>query len=362
MNWIRENTFWSSIIGVLVVLVGITYYVYYSTPLQQERDKAERTISSLNQSVQQSQQAPDLEASIPPKQLIDRLKENEQKHKEDIGQLSLRLLELGKGIEEWFEQNRFPNPGFFESIYQERRGQLTQVINRNLASADEEGDGGFLGGNDDEDEQRIDWPDNPTENMQKTQLTQKKFWIIKRLVRDILFVEASSLQELSFEGQPDPVTVLDGQTLLQRYGVSGSITLPPEQVGRFLARLVQVDTGEEDTPNLMMHVKNYRLVKRRTTPRILSNLEEAGQDAFFTFPLVISGDLNNWQLSSAELPPLLQKPSNVKLEFGIIVYDPHEPTLVTLLKEAGYGNEDLKEVFQPFYSSDEFNRFTNGNN
>lgn len=360
MNWIRENTFWSSIIGILVVLVGITAYVYSSTPLQKEQEKVDTAINDLNSQVQQSKQAPDLEAEIPPDALINRLREREQMHRKDIAELAERLLELGQGIEQWFTQNRDPEEGRFESAYQDRRNELTNLIDQELGAVDQEEDSGFLDGGDNQDEEQVDWPDNPTEDMPDT---QKKFWIIKRLVQDIIFAGADSFQNLSFASdRQDPITVLDDEALLQRYDVSCEVILPQEQIGRFLSRLLQVNAGGEDTPDLMMHVRNYRIVKRQTTPQILSDLVGTGENIRFSYPMEIAGDLDSWQPSKEDLPEDLRRPASVKLEIGVTVYDPVESAVASLLKEAGYENEDLKEVFPEFYTDQDVNGFVNGNN
>ncbi len=359
MNWIRENAFWSSITGILVVLVGITGYVYFSTPLTREKEQINTAINDLNSKVQASQQKPDDEAPIPPRELIDRLRKKEQMHQEDIGQLSERLLELGKGIESWFGEKRFPSPGFFESIYQEEREKISSRADQQLPPIEQEGDSSFLGGGGDEDEQRIDWPDDPTENMQKS---QKRFWVIKRLIEDMISAEAVSFQDLGFADQPDPITIIDGQELLQRYIVTCDVILPPENIGDLLARFLQVDTGEKNVPNLMLQVRNYRLVKQRTTPQILAGIIGDNERAQFAYPSKVSGDLENWQPGETNLPADLHQPSNVKLEIAITVFDPHEPTLISLLKEAGYESAQLQEVFQPFYTEEEFNGFLGGNN
>lgn len=367
MNWIRENKFWSTIVAICLVIVAVVGYLYYSTPLSEQKEQVQTHSERMKNSVRQSENASEQDAEIPPTTLIDQLKEEERLYREDIGEMLEYFLTLGNGIEKWITEDRAPKTGPFESMYREQQEILQNKIDGNFASVEEDTGGILSGSGGSDDQQRINWPEERGENMQRT---QKEFWIIKRFVHDLIASGATSFRNFSFESQPEPITILDGQPLADRFRVSCEVVTPPEKTGRLLATLLQVrpesGVAEMDPPELMMHIADYQVSKRKTTSRIISSLTDENSDRVrFEYPIEVRQNFQEWTLGSVNmketLPEQLHTPGKVNMQIQFVVYDPNERTIASLLKEAGYGEEELKDAFRPFFTEEEFQSFLEQN-
>ncbi len=347
MTWIRENQFWAGSIGAASLIALVFLYLYFTSDVSSLQGNVQSKLKKLKEKVQQTQSGKD--EVIPSREVEDVIKRSQERYAEELKKLALYYLKSTRDLERMFEGERDPSQGLFKSRYEGAKKDLGRMIRENdVTMSGGNGSVPFGGGADEEG--AIRWP-SLTSDDETMESIQKRFWVVKRVVKDAIRADVEAIEKISVRRDTKPIEISQiGAPLARQYHVDCSFQLPARRIGPLLSYLMDVSPEDEGALEMKMYIPSYNVSKQQTTSSMLNNT--------WSHLKTVKGEKwKNWTSGGlGQLPDELSEPHPVKVSMEVYVLDVEEKTVARIMRKAGMGTEAIRKQMKsalPFLDDSE---------